>query len=222
MLYIGHEQGYDALDRMLKAYQAGGYTRLVPFGNGETVLMDSKQAPGYVPGVPGKAETGVEYVPNGDGVYLDIFYISKEKADKRAIAEAVRAKKCGMDSRHIVGSLVSIRRLADGNIQLMFIAANRDHIEGGVRTDKVAVRSVSITNDPAKKGGLIVALGLGQGIGVDMGLLKKMADDEENLEKASKTLSGYVASARQGIPNQPVTPPVEIPAQQVSNPEEAK
>lgn len=206
--YIGHSNCYDALERILRQFEAGGYTRLVPYGPGETALTDSKPAPDFVPGVQGKKQTGVDYEPQGDGSHLDIFYVAKERANAKAIEEAKRSGKAGMDGRHIVGTLVSIKRLGNGNIQLLFTAANRDHIENGVRTDKAALRSLSVAQVPAENSGTIVAMGINQGLGVDENLMKQMADAAGSAEETTRALSQHIASARDRNPVQRGIPEV--------------
>jgi hypothetical protein len=176
--YIGHNQCYDVLDRVLRAYEASGYTRLVTYGPGESLLMDSRPAPGYVPGVQGKKETGVEYTPNADGTRLHIYYVAGHKASTHQIAEAARANRSGFDSHEIMGTVVSIRRMSDGGIQLQFVAGNRDTIESGVITDKVALRSVSVTREPATKGGVIVAMSFDQSLGIPYHMLQAMLESE--------------------------------------------
>jgi len=178
--HIGHSQCYDLLERIMRAYEASGYTRLVQSAPGESVLMDSKPAPGYVPGVLGKKDTGVEYTPNADGTRLHIYYVAGYKADARQKAECARANRSGFDSHEILGTLVSMRRLPEGGLQVQFVAGNRDNIENGVITPKVALRSVSITREPASKGGMIVALALDQSLGIPYHMLKAMLESETN------------------------------------------
>ena len=176
--YIGHTQCFDVLERILAAYEASGYTRLVTYGPGESLLMDSKPAPGYVPGVVGKREGGPESVPNADGTRLHIFYVAGHKATAHQIAEASRANRSGFNSHEIMGTVVSIRRMSDGGIQLQFVAGNRDTIEEGRITDKVALRSVSVTREPAQKGGLIVAMSFDQSLGIPYHMLQAMLESE--------------------------------------------
>ena len=176
--YVGHTQCFDVLERVLAAYEASGYTRLVTYGPSESLLMDSRPAPGYVPGVAGKKETGVGYTPAADGTRLHIYYVAGHKADAHQIAEASRASRSGFDSHEILGTVVSIRRNADGSIQLQFVAGNRDTIEAGVITDKIALRSVSVTREPATKGGVIVAMGLDQSLGIPYHQLQALLESE--------------------------------------------
>jgi hypothetical protein len=199
MLYIGHEACYDALDKVLKAYEASGYTRLVMYGPGQSVLVDSKPAPGYVPGVKGKKETGVEYTPAGDGTMIDVWYLAKEKATSRQVAEASRAARSGFKAPNLLGAMVSVKRTKDGNLQLMMIAGNRDHIEGGERTDKVAIRSLSITRTPAE-GGIIVALALDQSLGIPYAQLQSMAESVQGMTVAEKStaISDKIRAAKKG------------------------
>jgi hypothetical protein len=176
--YIGHAVCYQVLEQMLIAFEASGYTRLVQYKPGESVLLDSNPTPGYVPGVLGKKETGVEYVPKVDGTRVHVYYVAEHKASPLQRLEAARANKSGFDSHEIMGTLVSIRRMGDG-IQLLFVAGNRDKIEGGVITDKVALRSVSITREPATKGGVIVALALDQMLGIPYHQLRALLGTED-------------------------------------------
>ena len=213
--YIGHSSCYDVLDRMLRAYEASGYTRLVTYGPGESVLLDSKPAPGYVPGVLGKKETGVEYAPAVDGTRIHIYYVAGHKADARAKAEAARANRSGFDSHEIMGTLVSIRRVGD-NIQLQFVAGNRDNIEGGVITDKVALRSVSVTREPASKGGVIVALALDQSLGIPYHQLRAMLESEQpmNIRAISDGMRARRTEALTGDANgveAPTPRPADVP-----------
>jgi hypothetical protein len=177
--HIGHLQCYELLERVLLAYEGSGYTRLVQYAPGQSVLMDSRPAPGYVPGVLGKKETGVEYTPLADGTRIHIYYVAGHKASPKQRAEAERANRSGFDSHEIMGTLVSIRRMGDG-IQLQFVAGNRDNIEDGVITNKIALRSVSITREPAAKGGMIVALALDQSLGIPYHMLKALLESETN------------------------------------------
>ena len=174
---IGHTQCYEALENMVRAYEANGYTRLVQYQAGESILMDSKPAPGYVPGVAGKDATGVGYTPAVDGTRIHLYYVAGKKPNAKAKAEASRAIRSGMDSHEILGSIVSIRRTGDG-IQLMFVASNRDHIENGVITAKLAIRSVSVTREPSAKGGMIVAMGLDQSLGIPYHMLRSLLESE--------------------------------------------
>lgn len=178
--FIGHNQCYDVLDAILRGYEGNGYTRFVQFRPGESVLMDSRPAPGYVPGVLGKKDTGVEYVPNGDGTRLHVYYLAGHKASPKQRQEADRANRSGFDSHEIMGTLVSIRRVSDGSIQLQFIAGNRDNIENGVITNKVALRSVSVTREPSAKGGLIVAMSFDQMLGIPYHMLRNLLASERS------------------------------------------
>ena len=196
--YIGHEECFNVLDRMLRAYETGGYTRLVTYGPGESCLFDSNPAPGYVPGVRGKAETGVEYTPRVDGTRVHLYYVAGHKADARAKAEAARAIRSGFDSHEIMGTLVSIRRMKEGGIQLQFVAGNRDNIEGGAITDKLAIRSVSITRVPAAKGGTIVAMGIDQSLGIPYHMLKSLAEAEKVQGGGITALSDGLRAIRSG------------------------
>ena len=200
-LYIGHEACYDALDKILKAYEASGYTRLVMYGPGQSVLVDSKPAPGYVPGVKGKKETGVDYVPNGDGTMIDVWYLAKEKATPKQVAEASRAVRSGFKAPDLLGAMVSIKRTKEGNIQLMMIAGNRDHIVNGELTDQVAIRSLSITRSPAE-GGIIVALATDQTLGIPFAQLQAMADSVVGMTLAQKStaISDKIRAAKKGKP----------------------
>ena len=175
--YIGHNQCYDVLDSIMRAYESGGYTRLVQYAQGQSVLMDSKPAPGYVPGVQGKRETGVEYIPNADGTRIHIYYLSGQKSTPHQRQEAQRALRSGFDSHEIMGTLVSIRRVGE-SIQLQFVAGNRDNVENGVITNKVSLRSVSVTREPAEKGGLIVAMSFDQMLGIPYHQLESMLRSE--------------------------------------------
>lgn len=211
--YIGHSQCYELLERIMRAYEASGYTRLVQAGPNEVVLMDSKPAPGYVPGVQGKKETGIEYVPQADGTRIHIYYVAGYKADARQKAEAARANRSGFDSHEIMGTLVSIRRVADGSLQLQFVAGNRDNIENGVITAKIALRSVSITNNPASKGGMIVALSLDQMLGIPYHMLKALLESETNSNITS--LSEGLRAIRNEVTQsqaEPSTSPSQQPA----------
>ena len=195
--YVGHRLCYETLDAMLRAYEAGGYTRLVQMRPGEMVMMDSNPAPGYVPGVRGKAETGVEYVPNADGTRIHIYYLTGHKASERQKQEAERAKRSGFDSHEIMGTLISIRRVGDGSIQLQFVAGNRDVIENGVLTNKVALRSVSVTREPAQKGGLIVAMSFDQMLGIPYHMLQSMLQTEQG--QSANTISEGLRTLRAGV-----------------------
>lgn len=176
--FIGHQQCYDVLDALLREYERNGYTRLVQYAPGQTVLMDSKPAPGYVPNVPGKRETGVDYEPSANGTRVHIYYLAGQKADARARAEADRANRSGFDSHEIMGTLVSIRRSSDDSIQLLFVAGNRDNIENGVITRKVALRSVSVTRELSGKSGLIVAMSFDQMLGIPYHQLQSLLSSE--------------------------------------------
>lgn len=218
MLIIGHEQCYQKLSAILESYERAGYTHYVQVGQGESVLFDSNPAPGYVPGVLGKKDTGVEYVPRVDGTRLHIYYIAKDKADKRAIKEAQRAISSGFDAREILGSLVSIKRTKAGGIQLQFVASNRDVIVDGRITAGIALRSVSVTADGAENSGLIVALGLDQSLGMPYHQLKQMAASLElrgqTPAAAAQTISARVRQAAAGIPT-PAAEAAEVDAPQV-------
>ena len=199
-LYIGHDKCYETLDRILRAYETSRYTRLVQYAPGESCIMDSKPAPGYVPGVLGKKETGVDYVPNADGTRLHIFYIAKEKADKRAIKEAARAVRSGFDNREIMGTLVSIKRNTNGSIQMQFVASNRDTIDKhGHITNKLAIRSVSVTADGSENSGLIIALGLDQSLGIPYHQLSQLAESEELVGRSSSEAATIISRGARAI-----------------------
>ena len=220
---IGHDACYDALENMLRAYEANGYTRLVQYKAGESILMDSKPAPGYVPGVVGRDDQpGMQrYEPKADGTRIHLYYVAGKKPNAKAKQEAARAIRSGMDSHEILGSIVSIRRVGD-SIQLMFVASNRDNIENGVITAKLAIRSVSVTRETSAKGGMIVAMGLDQTLGIPYHQLRALLESETiehmNIGQISAGLRAIQAGtsqpeAQMGIP-QPGTP--------ASQPEEAK
>jgi hypothetical protein len=179
MQIIGHKECYELLERMLQAYEKGGYKRLCQYGPGESVLFDSQPAPGYVPGAKGKAETGVDYTPKADGTRIHIYYVSAKKPSETAKKEASRAIRAGMDTHEYMGRLVSIRRVASGAIQLQFTVGNRDKIEDGKYTDKVALRSPSVTKDPKEKGGLIVAMAFDQSLGIPYEQLRSLMESEK-------------------------------------------
>jgi len=108
MLHISHAECYATLDKILRAYEAGNYNRLVMYEPGKSVLMDSNPAPGYVPGVPGKRETGVEYTPAANGTPIDVYYLAKEKPTRHQLEEASRATRSGYKPPNLFGRLVSI------------------------------------------------------------------------------------------------------------------
>lgn len=206
--YIGHNQCYDVLDRVLRAYEASGYTRLVTYGPGESLLMDSQPAPGYVPGVQGKRETGLEYTPAADGTRLHIFYVAGHKATASQIAEASRANRSGFNSHEIMGTVVSIRRNTDGAIQLQFVAGNRDTIVDGHITDKVALRSVSVTREPATKGGVIVAMSFDQSLGIPYHMLQAMLESEGSASNTAAQNATIISQrARELAAGQDEVPP---------------
>ena len=213
-LIIGHEACYDALEKVLAAYEASGYTRLVMYGPGQSLLVDSNPAPGYVPGIKGKKETGVEYAPNGDGTMIDVYYLAGEKPTELAQAEASRALKSGFKAPNLLGAIVSIKRAKNGNLVLMMIAGNRDHIENGQRTDKVAMRSLSIARDPAV-GGIVVALAMDQSLGIPFAQLQAMADSVKGMTVAekSKVISDKIRQATKKVePPQGATgPSADVP-----------
>lgn len=214
---IGHSECYDVLENMLRAYEANGYTRLVQYRAGESILMDSKPAPGYVPGVVGRDDQpGMQrYEPKADGTRIHLYYVAGKKPNAKAKQEASRAIRSGMDSHEILGSIVSIRRVGD-SIQLMFVASNRDNIENGVITAKLAIRSVSVTREPSAKGGMIVAMGLDQSLGIPYHQLRALLESETiehmDIGQISAGLRAIQAGTSQhdaqvGIPqSQPGTP----------------
>ena len=104
---IGHSECYDVLENMLRAYEANGYTRLVQYRAGESILMDSKPAPGYVPGVVGRDDQpGMQrYEPKADGTRIHLYYVAGKKPNAKAKQEASRAIRSGMDSHEILGSI---------------------------------------------------------------------------------------------------------------------
>ena len=181
MLYIGHKQCWAVLDSILKAFEAGGYNRLVPYGQGGSVMMDSNPAPMYVPGVKGKKETGVEYTPNANGTPINIYFVDKDPATEKQLIGANYAKKCGADLRDHHGRIVSMRRCKNGNIQLMYIDYMRDDVTGKIITDKIALGSISVNESPVVKDGkqnssIIVAMAFDQTIGLPLYQLKSIGD----------------------------------------------
>lgn len=202
MQYIGHTQCYKVLEDMLAGFERGGYNRLVQYGlNGESILLDSKPAPGYTPNTPGKKETGVAYVPNCDGTDISVYYMAAHKPDAEQIDRASLAvEKQHQDKRKIMGKVVSIKRCKNGNIQLMFVAFNRVvKDEDGNITDALALDSVTVGNDPAVPSGRIIALALDQDLGVAAHQLKAMAEAESEVRG---TLVRHLEMARlaRGIP----------------------
>lgn len=219
-LYIGHDQCYTVLENILRAYEASGYTRLVQYEQGGSILMDSKPAPGYVPGVLGKKETGIEYIPNADGTRIHIYYIAKERADARAIQEAARANRSGFDQREILGTIVSIKRNTNGSIQLQFVAGNRDVCDkqGHILGDKLAIRSVSVTADGAENSGLIIAMGFDQSLGIPYHQLRELAQSDEMVNRTPAQIATSLAAHARGILNtQPAQTPAVQPARPVRN-----
>lgn len=196
MLYIGHEQCYAFLDRLLRAYEAGGYTRLVRTELAESVLMDSRPAPGYVPGAPGKRETGVDYVPAGDGTMLDAYYLAAETPTAKQIAEADRAIRSGFKAPNLLGAIVSIKRAKNGNIVLQMIAGNREHIENDMPTNKLALRALSVAPTP-EAGGVLVALAADQTLGIPFHQLQQMAEGVAHMPhpERARTISRRIRRA---------------------------
>ena len=197
MLHISHAECYSTLDKILRAYEAGNYQRLVMYEPGKSVLFDSHPAPGYVPGVQGKRQTGVEYTPAGDGTFVDIYYLAKENPTPKQVEEASRAVRSGDKAPNLRGALVSIKRAGNGNILLQMVAGNRDHIENGVRTDKVALRTISVAPTP-EAGGVIVAMGLDQTMGIPLHQLQAMGNEASgmNTSEASGHLTRRIREIR--------------------------
>jgi hypothetical protein len=200
--YVGHESCYEVLDKILEAFERGGYKRLVVYGTaGESVLMDSKPAPGYTPGILGKRATGIAYVPAADGTRIHVYYMAGHKADADQIARASLATKAGFDPREILGTIISISRCKNGNIQLQFVAANRVvKDEDGHITEELAIDSVSVSNEPSH-GGTLIAMALDQSLGIPYHQLKAMASSEEATKAI--TVAGHLraAQAARGIPD---------------------
>lgn len=195
-IYLGHEEGFSALDRILRAFEAGRYTRLVQYGPGESVLLDSHPAPDYVPGVLSKKNGGPAYEPKYDGTQIAIFYYAKHKATNKQKEESKLAIKGGYNAHKILGRLISIRRNADGCIQVLMSAGNRIDMDKNLHpTGKVPFRSVSITLDPSVPSGLLVALGVGQDIGIPDEQLMSMAESEKDTTDSYRVVANRVRSA---------------------------
>lgn len=208
--YIGHQAVYDVLDRILRAYEAGHYGRLVNYGPGESVLMDSKPAPGYVPGALGKKETGIGYTPAGNGTRLNAYYLAGHKADARQIARCQRFK--AYDPHEYIGSVISIRRCKNGNIQLEFVVLNRDERDAdGKIMDKLAIDSVSVTREPGVGGGILVALALDQNLGIPFHQLKELLESEKAEAMDANAISASVRAMRDEALNGQATPGLTVP-----------
>jgi hypothetical protein len=177
--YLTHTACFKVLEQILQAAEASGYTRLATYNPGESVLFDSNPAPGYVPGVKGKKETGKEYVPNADGTHINLYYVAgKEPTDKQKV-RAQRAAKMGVDLNNLDGRLIGIRRCANGNIQVQFVVRNRDDRDAdGKITEKITIDSVSVSANPAKGGGVIVAMALDQSLGIPDHMLTSLKASE--------------------------------------------
>jgi hypothetical protein len=174
-----HDECYPVLEDILRAFEAGRYTRLVNYRPGESVLFDSKPSPGYVPGIPGKAETGQDYVPQADGTRVHVYYLAGTKASDKAKAEADIAARSGFDRNELLGTLVSIKRADNGNILLQIVAGNRVTLKDGtVVVDKPTLRTLSVKRNPAEGGGILVALALDQMLGIPYHQLRDLAASE--------------------------------------------
>lgn len=182
--YHTHATCVGVLSQILGAFEAGGYTRLVTTVT-NSVLFDSNPAPGYVPGVKGKKETGVEYVPKGDGTRVHFYYGAGGEPTEKAKEQQRLAAELGFDPNEFIGNLVSIRRAKDGGLLVMIRASNREAVknEDGkyvVVMGKPVLRTFSLKNNPTEGGGIMAAMALDQMMGIPYHQLKAMLNAEKD------------------------------------------
>lgn len=196
--YTTHSACYNELELILQAFQAGGYTRLVNYAPGKSVMFDSNPTPGYVPGVLGKRDTGIDYKPNIVGNTRGHFYYSAGTvASEKAKAEAKVATDAGYDPNELIGSLVSIKRTNDGNILLQIVASNRVTLENGqVVLTTPTIRNLSIKRNPAEGGGVLAAMALDQMLGIPYHQLQALLDSEKAKYTQATTVTGTLHTAR--------------------------
>lgn len=191
-----HTQCYQVLDAVLRAFEAGGYTRLVASPQ-VAVMFDGNPAPGYVPGALGKKDTGIDYVPNGDGTRVHLYYGAFTEPSETAKAEADAAVGMGYDKNELIGSLVSIKRTKDGGILLQILASNRIPMANGAFVmGKKSLRTISIKANPASGGGVLAALALDQMLGIPYHMLKALLESER--ARARTPLTDSVRARRDG------------------------
>lgn len=181
--YTTHATCYGVLEQICLAFQMGGHNRLVATVS-NSVLFDSKPAPGFVPGVLGKKDTGVEYTPAGDGTRVHLYYKAGGKPSEKAKKQQELAKELGFDPNEMIGNLVSIKRSQDGNVVLMIRASHREAIQKTDGTYQVVMgkpemRMISIKNNPTDGGGVLVAIAFDQMLGIPYHQLKAMLDTEK-------------------------------------------
>jgi hypothetical protein len=148
----------------------------------------------------------VEYVPMADGTHINVYYGAYREADERQLKRVQRALSHGVDPNNLDGSVISIRRCKNGNIQLQFVVRNRDERDSEGRiTEDVCIDSISVWPNPQESGGVIAALAFDQSLGIPDHQLKALLQTERARYSTSvlaRHLRAGISEAQGGIPSE--------------------